>query len=141
MHHEEDDVNLLEQMGYEGRDLNVDKGGLTTAFLMFVVLTVITIGCWAFIGVVDRTKAFSLNPTKVEARKVTPPKDYPVVQSGLTAKTDMIDLRKQEEAKETKLGWVDQAKGIAQIPVEDAVRIVAERGLPTRPGATMEGHK
>jgi len=140
MHHEEDDVNLLEQMGYEGRDLNVGAKGIWSAILMFVGLAVVTVGCWAFIGLVDRTKTFSL-PTKVEARTVTPPKDFPVVQSGVTAKTDMVELRKQEEAKSTKVGWVDEAKGVAQISVDDAIKIVAARGLPTKPGATAEGHK
>ena len=141
MHHEEDDVNLLEQMGYEGRDINVGKKGLWSAFLMFVGLAVVTVGCWAFIGVVDRTKTFSLPPQKFDSRQVTPPKDYPVVQSGVTAKADMVELRKQEEAKSTKVGWVDETKGVAQIPVEDAIKIVATRGLPTKPGAIAEGHK
>ena len=141
MHHEDDDVNLLEQMGYEGRDLEIGRKGIISAVALFVGLFVVTVGCWMFIGAVDRTNMFSQAPRKVEARKVVPPKDYPVVQSGLAAKVDMVELRKQEEAKETKLGWVDEAKGIAQVPVESAIKIVAQRGLPTKPGAYTGGHK
>jgi len=44
-----------------------------------------------------------------------------------------LDLREKaaadKEANET-LGWVDQANGIAQIPVSEAMKIVAEKGLP-----------
>ncbi len=29
-----------------------------------------------------------------------------------------------------KAGWIDQNSGIAQIPVEDAMKIIAEKGLP-----------
>ena len=43
------------------------------------------------------------------------------------------DLREKvledTEANE-KAGWIDQNSGIAQIPVEDAMKIIAEKGLP-----------
>jgi hypothetical protein len=43
------------------------------------------------------------------------------------------DLRKKIqddlEANE-KLGWIDRSSGIAQIPVKDAMKIIAEKGLP-----------
>jgi hypothetical protein len=38
-------------------------------------------------------------------------------------------LREDSEANE-KAGWIDQTSGIAQIPVEDAMKIIAEKGLP-----------
>jgi hypothetical protein len=38
-------------------------------------------------------------------------------------------MREDTEANETA-GWVDQTNGIAQIPVEDAMKIIAEKGLP-----------
>jgi hypothetical protein len=38
-------------------------------------------------------------------------------------------LREDTEANE-KAGWIDQNSGIAQIPVEDAMKIIAEKGLP-----------
>jgi hypothetical protein len=38
-------------------------------------------------------------------------------------------LQEDGEANE-KAGWVDQSAGIAQIPVEDAMKIIAEKGLP-----------
>jgi hypothetical protein len=53
------------------------------------------------------------------------------------------DLRKKNqedgEANE-KLEWIDRSSGIAQIPVKDAMKIVAERGLTaaTAPSAEKE---
>jgi hypothetical protein len=38
-------------------------------------------------------------------------------------------MREDTEANETA-GWIDQTNGIAQISVEDAMKIVAEKGLP-----------
>ncbi len=43
------------------------------------------------------------------------------------------DLRKKiqedSEANE-KLEWIDRSSGVAQIPVKDAMKIIAEKGLP-----------
>jgi hypothetical protein len=38
-------------------------------------------------------------------------------------------MREDREANETA-GWIDQTNGIAQISVEDAMKIIAEKGLP-----------
>ena len=37
-------------------------------------------------------------------------------------------IREDSEANE-KLEWIDRSKGIAQIPVKDAMKIIAEKGL------------
>jgi hypothetical protein len=54
------------------------------------------------------------------------------------------DLRRknQEDAEANeKLEWIDKAGGIAQIPVKDAMKIVAEKGLPAGPAPTAEKMK
>jgi hypothetical protein len=38
-------------------------------------------------------------------------------------------VRADTEANE-KYGWVDQSSGIAQIPVKEAMKMIAEKGLP-----------
>jgi hypothetical protein len=44
--------------------------------------------------------------------------------------TDLrLKIEADTEANE-KYGWIDQNAGIAQIPVQDAMKIVAEKGLP-----------
>lgn len=54
------------------------------------------------------------------------------------------DLRKKiqedSEANE-KLEWIDQAGGIAQIPVKEAMKIIAEKGLPAGPAPAAEEKK
>src|SRR5207245_5468227 len=54
------------------------------------------------------------------------------------------DLRKKiqddTEAKE-KLEWIDRSSGIVQIPVKDAMEIVAEQGLSPAPAASTEKKK
>ena len=40
-----------------------------------------------------------------------------------------VKIEEDTEANQ-KAGWIDQNSGIAQIPVEDAMKIIAEKGLP-----------
>ena len=85
--------------------------------------------------------------TKIAAESDTPPppvrqemKNYltmppePRLQGVPGHGTDpQYDLREKiledTEANE-KAGWIDQNSGVAQIPVEDAMKIIAEKGLP-----------
>jgi hypothetical protein len=46
-------------------------------------------------------------------------------------------VRADNEANE-KYGWVDQNAGIAQIPVKEAMKIVAQKGLPATPPVVPE---
>jgi len=54
------------------------------------------------------------------------------------------DMRKKiqedSEANE-KLEWIDRSSGIAQIPVKDAMKILAEKGLNATPAPAMEKKK
>jgi hypothetical protein len=43
-------------------------------------------------------------------------------------------VRLDTEANE-KAGWIDQDAGIAQIPVKDAMKVIAEKGLPGAPAS------
>jgi hypothetical protein len=75
--------------------------------------------------------------------RVLPPE--PRLQGVPGHQTDpQADLRKKiqedSEANE-KLEWIDKAGGIAQIPVKDAMKIVAEKGLPTGPAPAAEKKK
>jgi hypothetical protein len=45
---------------------------------------------------------------------------------------DVYLLRKGEAEKLDSYGWVDQQGGIARIPIERAMALTAERGLPSR---------
>jgi 7-keto-8-aminopelargonate synthetase-like enzyme len=54
------------------------------------------------------------------------------------------DLRQKvhddSEANE-KLDWIDRGSGIAQIPVKDAMKMIAEKGLPAVSAAATEKKK
>ena len=86
--------------------------------------------------------------TKLAAESDTPPppvrqemgKDYltmppePRLQGvpghGTDPQYDLREKVREDIQANEKAGWIDQNSGIAQIPVEDAMRIIAEKGLP-----------
>lgn len=43
---------------------------------------------------------------------------------------DLAAIRRDEEAELEKLAWVDRAKGISRIPIEEAMKLIAQNGLP-----------
>jgi len=47
-----------------------------------------------------------------------------------TPAVDMTLMRAEQDKALTEPGWVDKEKGIARIPIEDAKRLVVQRGLP-----------
>lgn len=46
---------------------------------------------------------------------------------------EALDFRLQEAAVLDGYGWVDRDRGTVRIPVSEAMRLVVERGLPSRP--------
>jgi hypothetical protein len=45
----------------------------------------------------------------------------------------MYDFRRGEEAYLHSYGWQNKEAGIVHIPIEEAMRLTVERGLPARP--------
>ena len=45
---------------------------------------------------------------------------------------DLVALRKSEDAALSSYGWADPSAGVVRIPIDEAMRLVAERGLPVR---------
>jgi hypothetical protein len=45
-------------------------------------------------------------------------------------------IAEQESKRLTTYGWVDQKRAVVRIPIEQAMTLLAERGLPSRGGTT-----
>jgi len=82
-------------------------------------------------------------PSRESHMKELPPE--PRLQGVPGHQTDpQADLRKKiqedSEANE-KLEWIDRSSGVVQIPVKHAMKIIAEKGLPTGPAPATEKKK
>jgi hypothetical protein len=46
---------------------------------------------------------------------------------------DVADLHAREDLLLSNYSWVDQSKGTVRIPIEQAMQLIAQRGLPVAP--------
>lgn len=139
MHTEKREDPLVE-LGYEVRDLNtVAIRNATIGFFIF------TFGSAAIGFATYRI----MNPTVFETKpslnnRVIPGAPNPLLQSNMTAKTDIMDIRQHETAVLTApVGWADAEKTHLHLPIERAMDIIATKGLkPTGMAvpAVSKGH-
>jgi hypothetical protein len=58
--------------------------------------------------------------------------DFPAPQLEVNERTELNDIRLREEDTLSSYGWVDQKSGTVRIPIDRAMDLVVERGLPVR---------
>jgi hypothetical protein len=51
---------------------------------------------------------------------------------------DVADLHAREDLLLSNYSWVDQSKGTVRIPIEQAMQLIAQRGLPVAPAVTTQ---
>ena len=58
--------------------------------------------------------------------------DFPAPQLEINERTELNDIRLREEDTLSTYGWVDQKSGAVRIPIDRAMDLLVERGLPVR---------
>jgi hypothetical protein len=118
LHHEESDVDIRAIFGF-GTGLAV-----TCILISFVV--------WVLFQYFEAREARKVTPQfplAAQQENRLPPE--PRLQTNPRA--DLADLRAQEEKVLETYGWVDKNGSIVRIPIDEAMKLVVQRGLPTRP--------
>jgi hypothetical protein len=72
--------------------------------------------------------------TKADTRTVAPGEivKFPQPRLETDERREINDFREQEEETLNSYSWVDQQAGAVRIPIDRAMQLVAQRGLPTR---------
>ncbi len=139
--HDPIDPKTLAEMGYERRDVSPRPMAWAAFWLL-----VFTVGSGLMGAVL--IKVWNIVPeVSTEQRafhKVQPPKDTPILQNNSDNTGDIAALRKHEAEEATSKKVL--ADGSYQIPIDDALKIVVQRGLPktgtlpvTHPTVTATG--
>ena len=121
------------EIGHERKDLPVNK-----IFLSLVILSVTTFVC-AIIGLglhylylkYDQPRLPAMSPMANMHR--LPPEPRLQVDDA----ADLVQFKQAEDAILNSYGWVDPNSGQVRIPVDRAIDLLAERGLPARKGGTQ----
>jgi hypothetical protein len=120
----------LVEMGYEPQDLGLPaiKKFVIALFAFAIFSFAVVFGLFKLLkldlNAADRARAEAL-----PFQKRVPPAPNPLLQSNVTAKTAIADMRKTERAELENYAWVDRSKGIVRIPIDRAISLLAERGL------------
>ena len=99
------------------------------------VLLVLTFGALLIVWYMFRLLAVPPNlegppPSPLAGSRVPPPS--PRLQTMATQKLDLLKTRAGEEEVLSSYGWVDRKTGVVRIPVDRAIELLAQRGLPVR---------
>jgi hypothetical protein len=76
-------------------------------------------------------------PSRSNVALVRPLPVYPAPRLQTSPSADMTSFHAEEMQRLNGAGWVDRAKGTLHIPIDEAMRKVAEEGIPGWP-ATPE---
>ena len=126
--------------GFEREDLGSKP---IIAFIITVVVfgVVIYYGLWAMFHGLDKqlTKDNQSRSPLVQVQTDTRTiqdqqiKAFPEPRLEDNERTEINDTRYGEEDRLNSAGWVDEKGGIAHIPIDRAMQLIAQRGLPTQP--------
>lgn len=123
--HDPIDPKTLAELGYEHRDVS-PRPMMWAAFWLLVftvgsgILGAIFIKVWNIVPEVEtEQRAF---------HKVLPPKDTPILQNNSDNTADIATLRRNEAEVLTSSG--DAGHGFYHIPIDDAIALTTQRGLP-----------
>jgi hypothetical protein len=129
--------------GFERQDLSAHG---IIAFLMSLVVGGVLVyfviwGLYHFLDARQRSRQTQVSPlvkqVETDTRIVSPDeiKKFPQPRLERNERTEIRDFRLQEEQTLNSYGWLDQKAGLVRIPIERAMQLIAQRGLPTTPKA------
>ena len=114
--------------GHEQRDANA-KWIFGMVLLLFVFLFFIQAVLVAWLNSLKHT------PTPTDAWRPARPSSAnfaPLPRLQLSPPGDLQSFRAREEAELHSYGWIDRTAGVVRIPIERAMDLVLQQGLPTR---------
>ena len=116
--------------GFERRDADVSL--ITRALVAFAVV--------GFIGSALLWFGFNFMASFITPPAPTSPLETiqqapPGPQLQVTPVGDQRAYIASENARLDQYGWVNQQQGVVRIPIEEAMKLTLQRGLPTRPNA------
>jgi hypothetical protein len=105
-----------------------------------IVSTVILRGVFVFFDKHERASQPAVSPLITNAPEDTrhvapnyPQTVFPEPQLEEDERTQLNGILTEQENTLNSYGWVNQQQGIVRIPIERAIDLLAQRGLPVRP--------
>ena len=120
-------MNAKSNSGHEQKDVDVFSL-FTVALFLFLSGVIIFVVVW---GMVHYFKFHEPAKTAGQANiPVTKAGEFPKPRLEVKGSADLTKLRAAEEADLNSYGWVDQKSGTVRLPIDRAMQLILERGLP-----------
>jgi hypothetical protein len=102
---------------------------------LFAIVMILAVACAViFIGVAGLMHYFTLHePAKTAGQANIPAThsaEFPQPRLEVSPGADLKTLRAAEDADLDSYGWIDRNKGTVRIPIDRAMQLIIERGLP-----------
>jgi hypothetical protein len=133
-HHDHDGL-YNEDVAHEDTDVNIRQliGYTTGLVVLSLVAAAIVLGVFNLLDSQAAKNDPVLSPLVAPAGQL-PPEPRLVEHEPL-----VLEKHHESEADVLeKYGWVDQAAGIARVPIDEAKKLLLHKGLPVRPGAAAD---
>ncbi|MEP6714985.1 MAG: hypothetical protein ABJC09_05390 [Terriglobia bacterium] len=133
-HRPEDEGNP--QVSHERRDVNVFQ---ITAFGIGLLISciVVVFAMWAMFDFLyhrEDMKNAQIPPSMMRNRPTLPPEPrLQGIPEPIQPHVELEQLHADEDAILNNYGWLDPAKGTVRIPIDQAIDMVAQKGLPSKP--------
>jgi|SRR5918996_219002 hypothetical protein len=116
-----------ERHGHERKDVDVFSI-FSIALLLFLSCVIIFI---VVAGIMHYFRGHEPAKTAGQANiPITRTTEFPKPRLEVRASADLTKLRAAEEADLNSYGWVDQRQGTVRVPIDRAMQLILERGLP-----------
>ena len=122
------EIHNAREKGYEDYHLNIGPVLIATAAIVAVAILSF-IAMWAmFHGLEQASIYLSDDPPPMAAHQE--PHRGPLIQAVPPA--ELAQVRAETQRTLTEYGWVDRDAGVVYLPIERAIDLTVERGLPVR---------
>ena len=144
--------HLHQEPDYERQDLRSKTvlGFFAGLVVMLLVAYVVVVGVYKGFDHFDAAHQPEQNPLAVdistgEQRQAMPKqavgdqikRDFPQPRLEEDERMELQDVRGPKDQQLATYGWVDEKSGVVHIPIERAMELIAQRGLPVRSAADM----
>lgn len=117
---------------HESSDVNV-AGILIAGVGLLVAAVIIPLVIWWLFDHFAARAVRSDRPLPALAARVTGESLPPEPRLQVSPSQDLRDMHAAEDAILNNYGWEDQQAGVVRIPIDRALQVLAERGLPVQP--------
>lgn len=112
---------------HERKDVDV-FGLLMVAALLFIIIAISLLVCWGTLHLLNRRQ--NAKERRSTAPQTAQSANFPKPQLLVHPGEEWSKVHAAARAQLQTYGWVDRSAGRARIPIERAMELIVERGLP-----------